>query len=153
MSEVKGNKLGGLCEGLLFMGIGSALFFHSLSFHDGGDWALSSALFPVIVTLAMAILGFSLVVHHFREQRNGTTKETPRRDLLNMRNMWLVFFLSLGYAFALPHLHFAMATVIYLAVFLYLTGERRLWMLGALSLGTVAAIALVFQKGLGVMLP
>ena len=153
MSEPKGKKLGSLYDGLLFTGIGSALFFYSLTFHDGGEWALSSALFPVIVTLAIALLGLSLVVQHFKEPRGVNAKEAVSGESLNMRNMWLVFFLSLGYAFALPHLHFVLATVIYLAVFLYLTGERRLWMLGALSFGTVGAIALVFQKGLGVLLP
>lgn len=80
-------------------------------------------------------------------------KEAASADPLNIRNMWFVFFLSLGYAFALPYLHFVIATILYLAVFLYLTGERRMWMLGLLSFGTVAAIYIIFQKGLGVLLP
>ena len=153
MSEAKGKKIGSLYEGLLFTGIGSVLFLYSLNFHDGGEIALSSALFPVIVTLMITLLGLLLIVQHFRGVNGMQKKEAASADSLNMRNMWFVFFLSLGYAFALPYLHFVIATILYLAVFLYLTGERRMWMLGLLSFGTVAAIYIIFQKGLGVLLP
>ena len=153
MPETKGKKWGTLYDGILFVGIGSALCFYSLSFHDGGEVALSASLFPVIVTLVIALLGLVLIVQYFREESEMKEEKKASGNPLNMRNMWFVFFLSLGYAFALPYLHFVIATVIYLAVFLYLTGERRIWMLGVLSFGTVAAVYLVFQKGLGVLLP
>lgn len=142
-----------MVEGILFIVVGSSLFFYSLSFHDGGDVALSAALFPGIMTLMIALLGGVLVAQHFKSKGKEVQKKNNSDSGLNMRNMWLVFFISLAYVFILPLLHFFIATVIYLAVFLYLTGERRVWMLGSLSLGTVAAIYLVFQRGLGVLLP
>lgn len=153
MPEAKGKKIGSLYDGILFIGVGSSLCYYALSFHDGGEVALSAALFPVIVTLMIAFLGLVLIVQDFRVKSEGKERGKASDDSLNSRNMWLIFFISLGYAFALPYLHFKIATALYLAVFLYQTGERRIWMLGVLSSGTVAAIYLIFQKGLGVLLP
>lgn len=159
-----------LIDGILFVVVGIGLCVFSLRFHDGGPVALSPALFPVIVTLIIAALGGVLVFLEI-ERRRQTAGENETAspsfpsspspsaspsvtlEASNLTKMWLVFFLSLGYAFLLPRLHFIPSSLLYLAVFFFLTGERRWPVLAALSASTVVVVYSVFQKILGVLLP
>lgn len=143
--------MGGLIEGILFLVVGSGLCFLSLGFHDGGPIALSPALFPVIVTSAIAILGLSLILQEIKGRTVSPDSSSPA--VSSMGNMWRVFLLSLLYAFLLPYLHFVPATFFYLVIFFFLTGERRVSILTVLSAGTVASVYLIFQKALSVLLP
>ncbi len=152
-----GGFSGGLIEGILFLFVGAGLCALSVGFHDGGSIALSPALFPVIVTFMIAVFGVVIISQQLRKENRITDGTNASEDFTptasNLKNMWLVFFLSLIYAFLLPHLHFIPASLLYLAVFFFLTGERRIPVLAILSAGTVGAVYVVFQKGLSVLLP
>ena len=64
--------------------------------------------------------------------------------------MWIVI---VGYLALMPSVGFPVATFVLLAVFTFLLGEKRWWLVGSLALVVTVVIHLGFGKGLNVRLP
>jgi len=133
----------------------AALFGRQGAFsHDGGDWALSPALFPLLLSGSLALLAFALFVQGWR--RLGTDRHTasPAADEgLSTGRVFSVFALCIAYALLLPWTGFFPATALFLAFFSFLVGERRPLPILLISLLSPAAIFLIFRHGLKVLLP
>lgn len=109
----------------------------------------SSSLENNILILPVAIITLCLCIYEFfktKEENDNQTQENEKDDVLAVLPVMVLFTL---YIVTLEYLGFDVGTVLFLAVFLFYHGERRLpWLIGY-SLVYGIAIAYFFS----VMLP
>lgn len=138
----------------LFFLVLAALFgWQGARSHDGGDWALSPAFFPLLLSTALALLALALLLQGWRRLKTGVPATSTQEADFSTGRVLLVFGLCCTYAFVLPWAGFFPATVFFLALFSLVIGERRLWPIVLLSLLSPAAIFIIFRHGLNVLLP
>jgi len=138
----------------LFFLVLAALFgWQGARSHDGGDWALSPALFPLLLSSALALLALALLLQGYRRLKNGVPAVLPQGADFSTGRVFLVFGLCCAYALLLPWAGFFPSTALFLVIFSLMIGERRLWPIVLLSFLSPAAILLIFRHGLTVLLP
>lgn len=133
-------------EGLILSVLSIFFLRESLKLHNNQAWALSPALFPLIITLLALLFSLSLIF-------KGLRKSTVYENQGDMKIMLLVVALSFLYLILLEKLHFFLSTVLYLAGFIFILGERRWWLIGILSIIVPLSIQYIFGNLLGVLLP
>lgn len=136
----------GSMEGIILSVLSIFFINESWKLHNGQDWALSPALFPLIITFMALILSISLII---KGMKNSDTYK--KQD--NMRVMLLIISLSFLYLIFLERLHFLLSTILYLSGFIFILGERRWWIIGMISIITPLSIQYIFGNLLGVLLP
>lgn len=123
--------------------------------------------FPYILGVVFALSGLWLLLSpadllaRFRgpEREGGEAAPPPRaagglaRWIAGNWHFYAMWAVILGYLLVMPSLGFPVATVVLLAVFVYLLGERRWWIIVGLALVATALIYLGFARGLNVRLP
>ncbi|MGN9164393.1 tripartite tricarboxylate transporter TctB family protein [Tissierellaceae bacterium HCP3S3_D8] len=127
-----------------------SVFFikESLKLHNNQSWTLSPALFPLIITSLTFLFSIALIIRGIKD------KNIKQEDSIeNWKRLLLVIFISIMYLIILPKLHFLLASIIYLFLFLLILGERKWWLLGALSIITPLLIQYLFGNLLDVFLP
>lgn len=140
--------------GLFFLILAVFLGFHAFTMHDGGQWSLSPALFPVILTSGTALLAAGLIFQGLKNRPSGEEGADLGKPLSTMAvRIGGAFVLCLAYALVLPEAGFLIATALFLALFSLLVGERRFWPIVALSVVSPAVIFAIFRYGLSVLLP
>ena len=141
-------------NGVFFLIIAALFGWQGTLSHDGGDWALSPALFPLLLSGALALLSLALLLQGYRHLRAEREEcSVPMSGEISMKKASLVFTLCILYAFFLPLIGFFIATLLFLAVFSLLVGERRPWLILLVSTLSPAVIFVVFRHGLKVLLP
>lgn len=128
----------------------TSLFFigESLKLHNGKSWALSPALFPLIITVSILFFSISLIIKSLKEE--DIAFDLKRGEIIKLGLIILISFL---YLIILPKLNFLYSTIIYLFLFLIILGERKWWMLVAMSIITPLSIQYIFGNLLNVLLP
>jgi hypothetical protein len=167
-------KNGGVQDALVVFVLGCALFFYSLKEHYGWflaagenhiarEWKLSAYLFPALIAVFLILLAVSLLFE-------GLLREKPADDTLprekpasqktssspnsaKLKPAVLVIILSIAYYFALKPLRFLPSTIIFLALLMFLLGERRVLRITIVSVLSALVIYAVFALALKVMLP
>ena len=138
----------------LFFLVLAALFgWQGARSHDGGDWALSPALFPLLLSASLGLLALALLLQGYRRLKKGAPATSTQGADSTTGSVFLVFGLCCAYAFVLPWAGFFPATALFLALFSLLIGERRLWTIALLSFLSPAAVLIIFRHGLNVLLP
>jgi len=133
-------------EGLVLSVLSIIFIKESLKLHNNQSWALSPALFPLIITFMILLFSLSLIIKGFK-------KHTIYEDGSNKKIMLFTIALSFFYFLTLARLNFILSTGIYLFSFMYILGERRLWVIGGFILIVPLAIQYIFGNLLGVLLP
>lgn len=128
-----------------------SIFFmtESLKLHNNQSWALSPALFPLIITISILLFSIALVIKGLRE--SNISNEVSNRA--GFKRLALVILISFLYLIFLPKLHFLISSIIYLLLFLLILGERKWWLLAAISIVTPLLIQYLFGNLLNVFLP
>lgn len=134
-------------EGLLLFVFSSFFIRESLKLHKTGDWALSPALFPLIITIGLLLLSLSLIYKGIKEGANYSDEKGVYKRVL------LIIISSFIYIYLLAKLGFTLTSIAYIFFFMWVLGERRWWVLGAISTITPLAIYYVFVNLLDVYLP
>ena len=117
-------------------------------------WIMSPWLFPLLLAVLAVLLAAALFVEGRREAKLSHTGETPVKPKpMKIINVLAVILVCVAYAALLPLIRFIPATVIFLAVLMWLMGERRPRMLAAVALLVPLALYALFGLGLGVRLP
>jgi len=122
--------------------------------------------FPYLLGIVFALTGLWLLVspadllaHRRQPAAEGRAEErpTPAKGLWtrlttdwHFYTMWIVV---VGYLAFMPFVGFPVATFVLLAVFTFLLGEARWWVIVGLALVVTTVIHLGFAKGLNVRLP
>ncbi len=142
------NYIVGLIEGLLFLVLSIGIIVYAFSLHSYGEWALSPALFPLILGGVLFCFSLILLVKRYRskfKERQGVSIDW----FLALGSVGL----SITYALLLPVLHFTLSTLLYLSSFLLILGVRNLWILIGLPIGLTVSIYYIFGVLLKVVLP
>ena len=133
-------------EGSILLVLSIFFIRESLKLHTGQSWALSPALFPLIITSMALLFSISLIL-------KSIGKSSAYREQGNVKLMLLIVALSFLYLIFLEKLHFIPSTILYLCGFTFILGERRWWIIGVISIITPLSIQYIFGNLLGVLLP
>ena len=134
-------------EGLILLFFSSFFIRESLKLHRKGDWALSPALFPLIITIGLFLLSLSLIHKGLRNEDKYANQKGDFKRVL------VIIVFSFIYLYLLAKAGFVLASIIYIFSFMWILGERRWWLLGSISTITPLAIYYVFVNLLDVYLP
>lgn len=145
-SFLKNNRL---IEGIVISLLSIFFIVESLKLHNGQSWALSPALFPLIITISILLFSLSLIIKSLKEKHADTEAIRTQGAV----KLIFVIIISILYLIFLQKLHFLISSIIYLFLFLFILGERRWWLLEIISLITPALIQYIFGNLLGVFLP
>lgn len=128
-----------------------SVFFikESLKLHNNQSWTLSPALFPLIITSLTFLFSIALIIRGIKDKNVKQEGDS----IENWKRLLLVIFISIMYLIILPKLHFLVASIIYLLLFLLILGERKWWLLGVISIITPLLIQYLFGNLLDVFLP
>lgn len=145
-SILKNNKV---VEGLLIALASIFLIIESFKLHNNKSWALSPALFPIIITISVLALSIILIIKGLREN----TVNTGQSNKEGLKKLGLIIIISFAYLIILPKLHFLISSIIYLFSFLFILGERKWLLLITISIITPLLIQYLFGNLLDVFLP
>lgn len=153
--KFKDKKINGeIIEGLLLAVLAIAIMLLSLNMNTFGSWALSPGLVPIIMGAILLVLSMVLIYKGWKKIRlvsREATEKSPGK--IKLINVMLISGITLLFLWLLPIVHFIGATIVYIAILLFLLGERRWWAVILISAGTTGFIYYVFGILLNVMLP
>ena len=142
-------------EGLVVLLLGIALGGYSLyMFRTAAvktSWIMSPYLFPLLLSVFTILVSLSLLLEAIHEMR--TTAGSGGKGKMNLKSVAVVMLLCIAYAALLPHLGFILTSMLFLAAFIWFLGERRIWLVAAISLVMPLLLYGIFGVLLSVRLP
>lgn len=138
-----------LMEGIIIALLSIFFIIESLKLYGNESWALSPALFPLIITVSTLLLSIFLIFKGLKEKSIDT--QSSKKEAY--KKISFIIIISFLYLFALPRIHFLFSSIIYLFLFLLVLGERKWWVLGSISILTPLLIQFLFGNLLNVLLP
>lgn len=138
-----------LIEGVLILALSIFFIKESFKLHSNKSWALSPALFPLIITIALVFLSSLLIVRSLDEKIVDRGQVNRERFM----KLGLIIIISFLYVIILPKVHFLIGSMIYLMLFLFILGERNWYLLATISIITPIWIQYFFGNLLNVFLP
>lgn len=129
-----------------------SIFFinESLKLHGNNQWALSPALFPLIVASLVLIFSIIQIIKSLVDENIVDKKKVNSGNVKKLIGVILISFI---YLIILPKIHFLLSSILYLATFMYILGERDLKILVIVSVITPVLIQYIFGTILNVYLP
>lgn len=122
--------------------------------------------FPYLLGIVFALAGLWLLISPadlFAGRRQSAAEERAEKPpapaaslsarLAAQWHFYAMWIVIVGYLALMPFVGFPVATFVLLAVFMFLLGEERWWLVGGLALAVTLVIHLGFGKGLNVRLP
>jgi len=122
--------------------------------------------FPYLLGIIFALTGLWLLISPadlLARRRQPAAEERAEKPPAPAASLWArlaaqwhfyaMWIAIVGYLALMPSVGFPVATFVLLAVFTFLLGEERWWLVGGLALVATAVIHLGFGKGLNVRLP
>jgi putative tricarboxylic transport membrane protein len=141
-------------ESILFLAIGISLLVYSRGMWGAKmEISMSPYLFPFMVGGSFTALASVLLLQGLGMGDIRSRVDRLPGNSLDWASVAVVTGFSIVYFLLLPVLHFMPATSVFLFALLYVLGEKRLWLCGAISVGTTAAIYVTFGMLLNVKLP
>ena len=142
-------------EGLVILLLGIALGGYSLyMFRTAAvktSWIMSPYLFPLLLSVFTILVSLSLLLEAIHEVRAAAGSD--RKGKMNLKSVAVVMLLCIAYAALLPHLGFILTSMLFLAAFIRFLGERRIWLVGVISLVMPLLLYGIFGVLLSVRLP
>lgn len=133
-------------EGVILSILSIVFIKESLKLHNNQSWALSPALFPLIITSMVLLFSLALIISNHREN-------TSYEKQGDQKIMLLIIVLSFLYYLSLGKLNFIFSTAMYLFGFIYILGERKWWIIVSFIIIIPLGIQYIFGNLLGVTLP
>ncbi|MGM0436951.1 MAG: tripartite tricarboxylate transporter TctB family protein [Bacillota bacterium] len=141
-------------QGSIFFIFSLFIINRAVKMRDFGKSFLSPGVFPFLFGGILIILSINLIIRGWNQVKNS--KETTKKDNISkvsFLNVILVVIFSLSYLWALNFFGFLVASIIYLLIFMFYIGERRIWILISIAVLTPVISYVIFSIGLGVSLP
>lgn len=143
-------------ESIVIFCLGAALGAYSLySFHTAAvqtSWIMSPYLFPLLLAVFTVLIALSLLLEGLHECAAAEGKAAESGSF-QIQKIGVALLLCIAYAALLPHLNFIIATMLFLAAFIWYLGERRVWLVALISIAMPVLLYLIFAVGLSVRLP
>lgn len=114
-----------------------------------GSWALAPGLFPIVMGVIILALSVSLIIQAIKNK----TWKSGGFDRVDWLRITVVLVLTFVYVWLLPLLGFIAVSIPYLALFLFVLGEKRWWLVGIIAAGTTLGLYYSFGVLLSVYLP
>ena len=136
------------------LGVYSLYSFQTTAVHT--EWIMSPYLFPLLLATFAVAIAFSLFMEgryevvSMREQEEGSNVSVPKMDT---KKLLCVIGLGIVYVLLINFITFIPASMLYLAAMIWLLGERRIWMIAAISVGMPLLLYVIFAVLLNVRLP
>lgn len=134
-------------EGVILTSLSAFLIKESFKLHNNQEWALSPALFPLLITVFLFLFSIFLIIKGIKNE------ETKYGDKIDWRLIFYVLVWSFIYAFLLPIVHFIPATILYLSIFLLVLGEKKWSHIIFISILTPVLVYYLFNNLFNVFLP
>lgn len=141
-------------DAVLFTILAVALLIYALVNHYSAgniEWKMSPYLFPVLIAVFIAALALSLVADGIRQLKTGEADE--KKTAVKWKGVLFTIAASVVYYGIMRIVTFVPATILFLVAMLYYLGERRLWLIGLVSVISSLSIYVIFGLLLNVMLP
>lgn len=145
------NRNKDLLDSALFLILSLFIFFLSTRMDGFGETVLSPGTFPALGAVVLFFLALGLLFKGIRKGMVSAGKDEAQGT--RWKTVLVVTLISLVYITVLPLFHFVISTVAFLALFLFYIGERRIWMVGLVSVSTTLVIYFIFGSMLKVLLP
>ena len=144
-------------DSCVIFAFGIFLFWYSLSNHYNGpavEWKMSPSLFPILISVFLVLLSFSLFFDGFKQIKNGVSedKSAAKEDFM-IRPVLVTIVLSIAYFTLMRVIKFIPSTVLYLGGMILFLGEKRYWLIALIAVICTLSIYVLFDLALGVMLP
>ncbi len=159
-------------EGIFFLLLSACLFWYGMDSYSNSfnkDWSQSPYLFPVLVSLLMAVLAVSLFYQGVKQTKESTGKESsPTKkctvQVLVVLGITLLYYIALAVlkipyitfgilAWSLTISNFEIVTVVFLFAMMFYLGVRKLPILILVPIGTSLFLSVTFRAMLHVLLP
>lgn len=141
-------------DALLFFILAAALMVYALVNHYSTanlEWKTSPYLFPVLIAVFIGALSFSLLADGIRQLKES--KEDSKTTVVNWKGVVYTIAASVIYYGIMRIVTFVPATILFLVAMLVYLGERRIWVVGLVSIVSALSIYAIFGVLLNVMLP
>ena len=144
--------------GIVFIAVSVLLFLviipTQVKYVASAEWFNSPRLFPHCIAGLIGVLGIAQMVNGLK-QRNIPIDEQKEYSisLMELRLVALTLVLIALYVFAMKWIPYIPATIVVLAVLIYLYGQRNYIKIGAASVGMAVIIYLAFTYLLKLRLP
>lgn len=146
---IKKLKNSSIQEGIFLIIFAALIINESLKYTKFSSWALSPALFPIMISCFIIVLATSLIINGIKEEDSK-----PKGTLIDKwKNPILVLALTIIYLILLPIFHFVTSTIIYLISLLLVLGEKKWYTIALISITTTMIIYVMFDLLLSVRLP
>jgi putative tricarboxylic transport membrane protein len=136
----------------IVLGICGALYYVTTTFEEVSDVLAQNIppeFFPRLVLLLIAILALGLPFEHLLHRRRGSNLDSKRSQKLRpLPYLTALMLVLLG--FAMPYLGTFLAMIVVCLVLPWLWGERRVKLVVPFAVLFPLAVALVFNRVLGV---
>ena len=136
----------------IILSICGALYYVTTTFEEVSNLLAQNIppeFFPQLVMLVIAVLALGLPFEHLFQRRRGHDLDKDRSKKLRPLPYLTALVLVL-LAFAMPYLGTFLAMIVVCLVLPWLWGERRLRLIGLFAVLFPLAVALVFNRVLGV---
>lgn len=108
----------------------------------------SSAFFPVLVAMFLALLGLALLVNAW-----GRSVTTPVASVAAPRRLLWVMVTLVAYGLLMPWLGMFSSSMLVVVILALLLGERRWWLIGLLAGGSSLLVYQLFERYLLILFP
>lgn len=141
-------------EAILFFLLAVGLLIYSLVNHYDSTnlkWSMSPYLFPTIISIFIGALSVSLALEGIKEVK--TNKRVKAKANVKWKDVLFTIVASIIYFILMDVITFIPATILFLVFMLFYFGERRIWLIAFISIGTSTILYVLFDVLLHVMLP
>lgn len=129
------------------------LMFYGLINHyslNKAEWKTSPYLFPILVSVIMIFLSFSLLNYGKKEMK---AENRNIKASIKMKDITITVVSSIAYYRIMTFIGFIPATILFLAFMFLYFGERRIWYVAFITMVCSFGIYGLFAILLNVMLP
>lgn len=157
-------------EGVLFLLLSGGLLWYSLDAYRKSfnkDWTQSPSLFPVVVSLLLALFGLIILMQGVREVREGSAasaKGGQPMQVIILLGITLAYYMALSvikmpymgvtiFSLTLTLSTFEVVTTVFLLVMMFYLGVRSKPILICVPVCASAFLSIMFRTMLHVLLP
>lgn len=145
-----------LVSSIITIAVGLTYMIMALNFPNATvGRPLEPKIFPVILGIAMTILGFALLIDELIKNSKSKDKETIKLSFGNNgKKIAITVINAIAYALLFNILGYVLSTIIFLEVELLIFGELKSWKISTIVSVIFSIIAfLIFNTLLGLYLP
>lgn len=157
MKDSKKNLLSknAVKDSMLFFALGVSILIYSLASHYSMnvEWKLSPYLFPILISLFIIALSFSLFVETVHKDNGEAADAESAKDDADWKDVLKYVLAAAAYYVIMPHIGFLISNTLFLSFLFLLLGERSWQKIVVLSISTTAVVYVLFHSFLHVMLP